>query len=187
MFGDDLELFRNLLERLVRNFADLALPLTRLPEDPESVAVLRGRAHKLKGSSGMIGAANVSRLAGALEEALNENPAATGVRESAARLAAALTTLGREARVYLQDLGPPVATAPPAAERGARIGTEDLAELCRLLDMHDLSAMEKFAALSPSLRQGFAPAAFDRLARFVEELEFGRAAQFLRSLEQSGR
>jgi PAS domain S-box-containing protein len=179
MFGDDVELFRKLLKRLVREFADLALPVAPLPEDEGSMLLLQGRVHKLKGSSGMIGAASVARSAGALEAALMENLDAPRLHELAARLAVALTTLAEESRLYFQGLGQPRGSAWPEGLAETRVCIADLDELRALLDTHDLSAMDKFAEMTPSLRRQFDQSGFERLSQAVDDLEFGLAAQLL--------
>jgi CheY-like chemotaxis protein len=55
MFGDDMSLFKSLLARMLREFADLALPLSVSPDDEAARNQLKERTHKLKGSAGMIG------------------------------------------------------------------------------------------------------------------------------------
>jgi PAS domain S-box-containing protein len=178
MFGEDVALFRKLLERLVRDFADLSLP-NPFPEDEGSMALLRERVHKLKGSSGMMGARNVARVAGALEAALNENAAADRIREFLACLAAALTTLGEECRVYFQGLEATSSNPPVKDDQRQRICREELDELKQLLETQNLSAMDKFADMAAHLREQLSQAVFDRLAESVEELNFGAAAQVL--------
>jgi PAS domain S-box-containing protein len=179
MFGDDVELFRNLLQRLLRDFAELSLPMTLLPEDEGSMVLLRERLHKLKGSSGMIGAANVARLAGAFETALHEMAAPARLQQISARLAAALTTLAEESRLYFRGLLQPRGSAPAQGDTGTIICIEDLEELRILLETQNLSAMDKFSEISASLRKHSSQAAFDRLAQAVEELNFSLAAQLL--------
>src|SRR3984957_19967163 len=72
MFGDDLPMFKSLLARMLREFSDLALPIEVSSDDQISRSDIKARAHKLKGSAGMIGATKVMRLAGAAEVALEE-------------------------------------------------------------------------------------------------------------------
>ena len=66
MFGDDVPMFKSLMARMLREFADLALPTSASADDQSARDGLKGRAHKLKGSAGMIGATRVMRLAGAV-------------------------------------------------------------------------------------------------------------------------
>jgi Response regulator receiver domain/Hpt domain len=63
MFGNDMVLFKSVLARMLRDFAEFALPISVSPDDQTSRSQLQGRSHKLKGSAGMIGATRVMRLA----------------------------------------------------------------------------------------------------------------------------
>jgi CheY-like chemotaxis protein len=179
MFGDDDELFRNLLQRILRDFADLSLPPTLLPEDEASMALLRERLHKLKGSSGMIGAANVARFAGAFETALYEKAAAPRLQQISARLAAALTTLAEESRLYFGGPWQAQGAAHAEIDTPPNLCIEDLDELRILLESQNLSAMDKFSEIAAALRKQSGQEKFDRLAQAVEELNFSFAAQLL--------
>jgi CheY-like chemotaxis protein len=180
MFGDDMELFRKLLERLIRDFADLSLTLTPVPEDEGSIALLRDRAHKLKGSSGMIGAWNVARIAGALKAALITNVAENGTREILEHLASALTTLAQESQAYSQGRGQIQSGVLPGADAGQRICIGDLDELRMLIETQDLSASDKFAEMMWWLRRQLDPIRFAKLVQSFDELDFGLAAQILK-------
>jgi PAS domain S-box-containing protein len=74
VFGDDHALFESLVSRLLREYADLAVPIP----DWSAASVshrqeLRQRLHKLRGSAGMIGASAVAELAGAAEADLQKD------------------------------------------------------------------------------------------------------------------
>src|ERR1700730_3899164 len=102
MFGEDLLLFKSLLLRLLQEYTDLAVPIRVAPDDQVMHARLMGRAHKLKGSAGMIGATEIVRLAGATEKAFQQGRAVHVVEALLTRLASALTTLREEAAPYLK-------------------------------------------------------------------------------------
>jgi chemotaxis protein histidine kinase CheA len=100
-FGEDLSLFKTLLPRILRDFAEFSLPVTVTPADESVQLHLKERTHKLKGSAGMIGAIHVMRFAGAAEEALSQGRPAPLVEAIFKQLAAALTTLSEEVDVLL--------------------------------------------------------------------------------------
>jgi PAS domain S-box-containing protein len=102
MFGDDLSLFKSLLARMLVEFADFALPIAVSPRDQTNLSRIQGRAHKLKGSAGMIGATRVMRLAGAVEAALQDGRTMNVVERILRQLAAALIAL-REETELLSD------------------------------------------------------------------------------------
>jgi PAS domain S-box-containing protein len=180
MFGDDLSLFKSLLARMLRDYADLALPISVSPDDQTIRSQLQGRTHKLKGSAGMIGATKVMLLAGAAEEALQECRPVDIVEGILRQLSSALTTLREEAEVVLArqpqrhaDSGAKVANPP-------NIGSADIDELCGLLESQNLAAVDKFALLSVSLSETLTVARFERLRDAIDDLDFQRGAKLLR-------
>jgi CheY-like chemotaxis protein/HPt (histidine-containing phosphotransfer) domain-containing protein len=96
MFGNDLVLFKSLLARLLRDFADLALPIC-VASDATVRSELKGRIHKLRGSAGVIGATQVMRLAREAEKALENDCPADIVDGLLRQLAMALILLREEA------------------------------------------------------------------------------------------
>jgi CheY-like chemotaxis protein len=67
MLGDDAGLFRSLLGRLIRDFADVILPTA---EYERGELIGHGaRMHKLKGSAGILGLTVVQQLAATIEDA----------------------------------------------------------------------------------------------------------------------
>lgn len=180
MFGDDLSLFKSLLTRILRDYADLALPICVSPDDQTTRSQLMGRAHKLKGSAGMIGAITLMRLAGATEKALQECRSADIVEGILGQLAVALVTLRDEAGLLLEaqpardaDTGAGVANRP-------NIGTADIEELRALLESQNLAAIDKFGVLAPSLSEMVGAVRFDRLRDAIDNLDFQLGAELLR-------
>ena len=184
MFGDDMSLFKSLLARMLREFADLALPVCVSPDDEPTRSQLKGRAHKLKGSAGMIGATRIMRFAGAAEVALQEGRPADIVEEILRQLALALTTLREEAGFFLErperDANAEVAIRP-------NIGNADIDELCGLLECQNLAAIDKFCLLSPSLSQLVGAVRFDRIRDAIDNLNFQLGAELLRETLVAGR
>jgi PAS domain S-box-containing protein len=111
MFGDDLPLFKSVLTRILQEYADLALPIAVSLEDQATRHELRARAHKLKGTAGMIGATRLMRIAALTERILRKDRAGSLLENIMRQLAAELTTLRDEAAPFLA--GEPQAIEPP--------------------------------------------------------------------------
>ncbi len=73
------------------------------------------------------------------------------------------------------------------AEIAPRIDFAEIDELCALLEAQNLAAVEKFEALSPSLREMLDTASFDRLHDAVENLDFHLGAELLREVPRERR
>jgi HPt (histidine-containing phosphotransfer) domain-containing protein len=179
MFGDDVPMFKSLLTRMLREFADLALPASVSAHDQSARDGLKARAHKLKGSAGMIGATRVMRLAGAAEKALQESRSIDIVDGILAQLAAALTTLREEANSLLEKSEPRAESPVRMADR-PDIGAAHIAELCALLECQNIAAIDKFGLLAPSLSVMVGAARFDRLREAIDDLNFQLGAELLR-------
>ena len=180
MFGDDLALFNSLLARILREYADLALPVRVSSDDEGSRTQLRARAHKLKGSAAMIGATAIMRLAGATEAAIQESRPVAIVEELLGQLATALTTLREEAEVLRQAQPARDADNGAKATHGPNIGATDIDELCALLESQNLAAIDKFSLFSPSLSELVGTVRFDRLRDAIDNLDFQLGAELLR-------
>jgi HPt (histidine-containing phosphotransfer) domain-containing protein len=148
MFGDDLPLFKSPLARVLRDFADLAAPIAISPNDLAGRSLTQARAHKLKGSAGVIGAVRVMQLAGAAETALEEGRPVGVVEEIIRQLAIALTALREEAELLFQRRPKQVEGTGVKAANSLDISTADIEELSALLESQNLAAVDKFALLS---------------------------------------
>jgi CheY-like chemotaxis protein/HPt (histidine-containing phosphotransfer) domain-containing protein len=186
MFGDDLRMFKSLLARMLRDFADLALPTCVSPDNQTIRSEIKARTHKLKGSAGMVGATKIMRLAGAAELALEECQPADLVEGILSQLATALTTLREEAERLLEKPEPDAGAGGEVAKR-PNIGDADIEELCTLLECQNLTAIDKFALLSPSLSEIVGAVRFDRLYEAVDNLNFQLGAELLRETLLVGR
>jgi HPt (histidine-containing phosphotransfer) domain-containing protein len=169
MFGDDISLFESLLVRLLRDYADLALPILVLPDDDTARNALKLRTHKLKGSAGMIGATNVARFAGAAETALQQ---ARPVDRILSKLATALITLREEARPLLAAQSGRAVTTGKTKNDDPKINHES----------QNLAALDKFAALSPVLIECMDAARYDRLSDALSNLDFRLGTELLRGV-----
>jgi PAS domain S-box-containing protein len=179
MFGDDLPLFKSLLARMLREFADLALPTAVSSDDQTTLSEIKARTHKLKGSAGMIGATKVMRLAGAAEVALQECRPADIIEGILTQLASALTTLREEAKPFLAAPEQHVDSNAGMVSRPS-IGNADINDLCALLESQNLAAIDRFCVLSPSLSELVGAVRFDRLRDAIDNLDFHLGAELLR-------
>jgi CheY-like chemotaxis protein len=186
MFGEDLTLFKSVLGRMLREYADLALPTDAPFNDEVTRRQLQARTHKLKGSAGMVGSMRIMRLAGAAESALLQDRPDKTVQRLLQQLAAALTTLGEEAAPYLQDKPATDLIANNEEAHLVSIGTPELDELCALLEGQNLAALDKFSGLHRSLREILPATRFERLREAIETLDFPRGAQLLREIRPVG-
>ena len=179
MFGDDISLFESLLVRLLRDYADLALPILVLPDDDTARNALKLRTHKLKGSAGMIGATNVARFAGAAETALQQARPVDGILS---KLATALITLREEARPLLAAQSGRAVKTGKTKNDDPKMNYADLEELCTLVESQNLAALDKFAALSPVLIECMDAARYDRLSDALSNLDFRLGTELLRGV-----
>jgi HPt (histidine-containing phosphotransfer) domain-containing protein len=180
MFGDDLSLFKSLLARMLVEFADFALPIAVSPSDQTNLSRIQGRAHKLKGSAGMIGATRVMRLAGAVEAALQDGRTMDVVERILRQLAAALTILREETELSSEKKLDRDADAVALVANCPKIGNPDVKALCVLLECQNLAAMDKFALLSPALSELVGAVRFERLREAIDNLDFQLGAELLR-------
>ena len=180
--GQDLALFRSLLQRLFREFADLMVEPPVLPAKETECAALAARAHKLRGSAGMLGAHVVQRQAGALEARLRRPAPA---REAGAPVSELMATLARSLHRLQQAsaaalMQPLPAAAAPVAEPWTPVARDELRALLRA---QDLSAMDRFDALSAGLRSALGEARFDGARAAIENLNFAQALALLEQEE----
>ena len=187
MFGEDLDLFTSLLRRMLKDFADFALPISAPIDNEGLLRGLAAKLHKLKGSAGMLGAIHVMRLAGAAEAALNASRPGNMIEGILKHLSVALTTLREEAEPILRQRPERAAGAEVCARDAAAVPYHpgdphaQIDELCSLLDHQNLEAMDRFAALSPMLAGSIGHGCFEQLREAVEELDFKRGAVLLRN------
>jgi CheY-like chemotaxis protein len=167
----DQALFLHALRSLAEEFG-AAVPEVRadLARDDRPAAVRR--LHKLRGVAGHLAAETVADLAGTLEDALR-NGRVTGLDALLARLETALAEVLS---------GVPAPAAPSAAPAGdAALAPADLEDLLQALAEQDMVALERCAALRPTLAARHGAAAVARLFDALENLRFGEVEAWLRS------
>ena len=178
MFGDDMSLFKSLLKRMLREYADLAVPILPASEDGLALEELKRRMHKLKGSAGMIGATQVMRFAGAAERALVEARSGESIEGILKRLAAALTTLREESEPVIAQWDRRNEGMEPVDT--TVVGATEIADLVALFETQNLAAMDTFNGMSTFLAQQLGAARFVQLREAVDTLDFQRCSEMLR-------
>jgi HPt (histidine-containing phosphotransfer) domain-containing protein len=180
LFGDDSSLFLSLLGRVLREYAAFEVPCSGSLDDGHSRKALQLRAHKLKGSAGVIGATSLRQLAGAVEGALIEGRPSEVVERALKQLASALATLRAESLPYLKS-GPAEENSVSAATSADfDQGAEAMDELRGFLDHHNLAAVDAFDALVPRLGALLSSERLGRLRNAIDDLDFPLGAQLLR-------
>ena len=167
----DVKLLRSMLQRMLALCEEcLGAPATA-PEQRQLMAALM---HKLKGSAATLGAKTIAALAGQLEVACQQDQT-----EAVSPLLIRLAEATEQVRVASADwLRAPVEPLP--AEAGAPpLDPQRLAELVRALQDANLSGLDLFETLAPSLRPLFDALTFQRLQGHVENLEFDQAVSIL--------
>ena len=181
--GGDAALFLRMLDHVVTEFADLAVPPDR--RSPGLVA----RLHKLRGSAGTLGAKAVHRLATRAELVLkgDDAPGEPELPALLRELAAALSALIGHARPVLdahraRPAPGPAAVASPAPPGGGAIGAAEAEALTAavrmlgaLLAQQDLAAIDRARELGPALRAAWGETDARALGDAIERLEFARA------------
>ena len=172
--GDDFNLFRSMLKRLLDEFADNAMP--GIAQEPEDLAAYAGRMHKLSGSAGMLGASTIQRLASEIEAVSLE-----GGLERVTLLATALSThlqaLRRAAAEALRD--DPNQTSQTVQEISTAIDPQALADFIGMLRMHNMSAVDSFNSQLPQLRGLLSQHSYEIVRDHISNLKFDEAARLL--------
>ncbi|WP_348753779.1 response regulator, partial [uncultured Aquincola sp.] len=183
--GGDAGLFASLLERMLRDFSDLAQPPATTPDAP----ALAARLHKLRGTAATLGADEVQRLAGQAEQAAVATP--SSLLAALQSLATALARLEGQARPLLRQWQArrevqASAAAPGRAEADDAPDTESLQQLVALLRLQDLTALPRFQARAAALQGALGPTRFHELAAHIEALDFDPAADLIQALLDAG-
>jgi PAS domain S-box-containing protein len=179
--GGDWKFFISILQRLFREYKDLMTVPAIEPASDER-AVLAARLHKLRGSSGTIGATQVHRLATELEDLLvsTDAQALPGLQA----LAAELGILDESAKHTLTVEKADVTSVPPLAADPS-LTAADLQGLMDLLKDCDLAAMDRFDELQEAVIVRLGVPEAESLCSAIRSLEFDRALRILGTISRS--
>jgi HPt (histidine-containing phosphotransfer) domain-containing protein len=173
-----------MLTRLLRDGAEIAIEVGEANatspalNDATLRAELAGRAHKLRGSAGFLGAKELHMRASRLDEALvRREPAAT------------LEPLVRQLLACWRELS--AAVAPWIAQRHAsavaasavsRLSETQLTRLLDLLHDRDPAVLGQLSELAPGLRGALGERGFDALLVALSRLDYAAAAGLVAQL-----
>ncbi len=178
--GGDHVLFQRLLTRLLAEHGDWAAltPDVATGWDAAARAVWRARAHRLRGSAGVLGAQGLARAATALEAALEPGadpapatPALAAVRTAFDAVRAAAPADGA--------VKPPPVSAAPASEAETAATAARIERLAEQLQAQDLDGVETFEACRAALAVRLGDERVRALARAIDDLDFAAARRLL--------
>jgi PAS domain S-box-containing protein len=175
----DFDLFRSMLKRLLNEYADVMLPVVTV--DPLGLAAHSGRMHKLRGTTGILGAKAIYQLAGEVEAACVAGDAdrasrlTTNLAALLQRLHTCAAVTFKEGRVQSDEVG---------LESGGELEPYALTELVDLLRRQSLSAVDRFSTLAPQLRLLLGKSTFETVRCHMDNLEFNDAATALEASQQ---
>jgi CheY-like chemotaxis protein len=171
-FGNDVGLFRSLLGRLLTEFSDMAFFDTgAISKD----CAFAGRAHKLKGCAGALGALSIHRLAGLIEEACG-----VGNVPEIQQLTTQLTLCMRRLRDAAASTPASASDPEPGCDATAAvIGPDEIVNLASMLRLQTQSSVDLFHSLAPRLRRRLGTSPYEALREQVDTLQFAAAAAAL--------
>ncbi|OJV61572.1 MAG: hypothetical protein BGO22_00165 [Hydrogenophaga sp. 70-12] len=178
--GGDLSLFQRLLARLLAEHGDwAALPPGAADRwDGEARMAWRARAHRLRGSAGVLGALALSRAATALETALEPGGEPAPAGAALAAVHAAFDAL--RVAVPAEATRPrPVPLATPGPDPDAPALAAQLERLAEQLATQDLDGVETFEACRAALEVHFGAERVAALAAAIDGLDFATARRLL--------
>jgi PAS domain S-box-containing protein len=105
MFGHDLGLFKLMLFRVLKEYADLGLTISIPAAGSADRTQMTARLHKLVGTAGMIGATQLSKVAASAKRAIDSDASVDTAEQSMLQLAVALNTLRDQAEHSGMGLG----------------------------------------------------------------------------------
>lgn len=179
--GGDLRLFVSILPRLFCDYGDLRTVPAMEPEGVDREA-LAARLHKLRGSSGLVGASKVHRLATELEMVVRTpgSQALSGLKMLASALAA------------LQVAAEPMIAAEASRSTAAQqhkdvspLTAAEREELLGLLQARNLAALDRLELLRPALALSMGAPAAEKFELALQALEFEQAMSVFEAVNLS--
>lgn len=180
--GGDAQLFQRVLLRLVAEQPEwAALPADGpLAWDADQHDHWRVRAHRLRGSAGMIGALDLAHAASGLEAAL-EQRATDQAAATLADLQRRFAHLQQGAAAYTARRPAPMPATPADAVLDEAQWQRRLQTLLAQLDTNDLDASEGFAHLRGAIAKRLGEAVAQAVGEAIDDLRFGEAAERLQA------
>jgi HPt (histidine-containing phosphotransfer) domain-containing protein len=170
----DLKLFSEMLERLLDESADVAIPAAA--QDPGVRDDYIRDIHKLRGGACMLGATVIVELAGKVEAAC-----VSGNMKRAGTLAGRLGLELRRVRVSAERvfIAARAEAGDGASCAAVELGPHLLVELDALLRQQNPTALDRFRDIGPQLKYCMGSASYGVMCRHLDHLEFEDAANEL--------
>jgi HPt (histidine-containing phosphotransfer) domain-containing protein len=171
---DDVKLFRQMLERLLAESVDVAIPVAAQNPDVRDGYVQS--IHRLRGGACMLGAKAIAELAGDLEAACVSGETERA-KTLANRLAVELQRVRSSAeRVFVAACAQDGDGASSAA---VELDPHLLVELDALLRQQNPRALDRFSDIGPQLEHCMGTVSYGVMCRHIDNLEFEDAANEL--------
>jgi len=174
--GGERELFLTLLSHLLQEFAWLADEPSAQQTLQQDRETLRAKVHKLRGSSGMLGAKAVYQLASELEIALQTPAPDVPPERLLTQLAQTLDALIHTAQAVLVERSQPGLGSPASGQNFTSQYRLVLEALLALLRAQDLAALTQLHAAQPAVLALGGTELWAKVSQAVELLDFAKAA-----------
>ncbi|WP_091817904.1 CHASE domain-containing protein [Marinobacter mobilis] len=186
---NDKALFLKTLDRMIEQHANLAEPVGAAIDEPSSTELrlqIAAQCHKLRSSSGMVGAQLIQALAAEVEELLKSPD--SNVEPSLEKLALALGELISASRDVLKKWRrerEAVNSVNNDTNEIVHCSTEDVSALVSALASSDLVALDLVEHMKAGLHSTLGEKKFSELQRNLERLNFDSALAALAPLQKN--
>jgi HPt (histidine-containing phosphotransfer) domain-containing protein len=178
---DDVRLFREMLERLLGESVDVAIPAAAQDAGVRDDYIRS--IHRLRGGAWMLGAKAVAELAGEVETA-----GVSGRIERVKFLATRLAVELQRVRTSAERVFSAVRTEDGDGATGVGVepGPRLLVELDALLRQQNPAALDRFSDIGPQLKYFMGAVSYGVMCRHIDNLEFEDAANELMQSKRDG-
>lgn len=176
--GDDVDLFRLMLSRLLSEFEAELKPEALRQAAQLDAADLASRMHKLRGSAGLLGATALQQKAATLEQVLRHPDPGQRVDELLSDVSSAFADLAHQTAPFLAQHG----VRPANAAGGpASVDPQALARFVTMLQEQDLAALEQYAAALPAIQAQLGEGAQQQVWEALQTLDFAQVLSLLQA------
>ncbi|WP_198320705.1 PAS domain-containing protein [Azohydromonas aeria] len=180
--GHDLMLFKSMVERLLREFADLEDERQAQQQLHSDAGAFTARMHRLRGSASNLGMQALQATAQSLEVGLRSGPLEAS--ESAALCTELAATLQRMRWVCAAVMAPDAAVPAPQTS-AVPLSMADKKAFLELLRSQSLNGEDLFQELAPQLRAALGDHNFGKLQQAMADLDFDAARILLGDLAEA--
>lgn len=179
----DKQLFLGTLDLLLEEHKNLALLPNKHIDDAEQSALrlqLASQTHKLRSTSGMIGAEKLQQYAAEAEKNLRMK--GQSVKEVLKNLALELQILKQASQEVLQQWKEGKESGLKPNDDAPQLPVELLQEILVLLEQQDLDALDKLAEFKVSFYQALGDKKYKELEEYLSKLNYKEAIKLLEPL-----